>query len=96
MTAKPHLAGTSGERQLAEYIESTWKLQGLDPVQMVSYDILLSYPDKNDPSRITLYDENNQTVYVTQLVEKILRPEQNQSDVVPPFNVFSPPGHMRV
>lgn len=96
LTAKPHLAGTDGELRVAQYIGDTWRAQGLSPVRLVPYEILLSFPDKDDPSKITLFDENNKEVYVTQLVEKILRPEQNQSDVVPPFNVYSPPGHIRV
>jgi len=95
-TSKPHLAGTTGEKETAEYIRDTWIQQGLQPVQMIPYDVLLSYPDRDDPNRITLYDENDQVVYVTQIVEKIIRPEQNQSDVVPPFNVYSPPGRIRV
>jgi hypothetical protein len=62
---------------------------------MVPYRVLLSYPDPSDPSKITLF--NRQTpVYQTQLVEKILRPEQNQSNVVPPYNIYSPPGTVTV
>jgi len=95
-TGKPHFAGTTGEKETAMYIRDTWIQQGLDSVRMVPYKILLSYPDRDDPSRITLHDENNKAVYVTQLVEKILRPEQNQSDVFSPFNVFSPSGDVKV
>ena len=41
-------------------------------------------------------DANDQILFTTQLYEEILRPEQNQSDVVPPFNAFSAAGQPQV
>jgi len=82
---------------MAEHIASVWQSQGLSSVRLIPYHVLLSYPDPADPNRIVLLDiASNKPVHTTQLAERVLRPEQNQSDVVPPFNVFSPPGNPRV
>ena len=46
--------------------------------------------------RIELQDGDGNPLYTPQLVEKILSPDQNQSDVVPPFNAYSAPGSPKV
>ena len=61
-------------------------------VNMLPYTVTLSYPDKENPNRIVLRNGRGEVVHTSQLMEKILRPEQNHSDVVPPFNAFSAPG----
>lgn len=38
----------------------------------------------------------DRVLFSAQLYERILRAEQNQSDVVPPFNVYSKPGVVQV
>lgn len=37
--------GTPGDLFSAQYVATQWKLQGLDDVQMIDYDMLMSYPD---------------------------------------------------
>jgi len=96
LTKKPHLAGTPGEKAVVDYIENFWTEIGLNPVKVYPYNVLLSYPNRTNPNRIVLYDGNGRAQYTTQLFEKILRPEQDQPDVVPPFNAYSPPGNPRV
>ena len=97
MTSYPHLAGTGGERELAEYIGATWRQQGLDSVRLVPYDVLLSYPDSDEPSRVVIRDvRDNSTVFTSQLTEKSLRPGDNLTGAVPPYNVYSPPGSVTV
>ena len=61
-----------------------------------TYDVLLSYPNRSDPNYVALLDADGRVVYRSQLFEKILSPDQNHSDVVPPFNAYSPPGHVQV
>jgi len=97
MTSFPHLAGTRGERELAEFIADTWRQQGLTSVRLVPYRVLLSYPDSVNPSRVVVYDfRDNTTVFTSQLTEKILRPDDNHTDVVPPYNVYTPSGIVTV
>ena len=91
LTAKPHLAGTPADKEQAEGIKQFWEKQGLKS-WLTPYEVLLSYPKENNPNKIELQDGSGNAIFTTQLAEKILRPEQNQSDVVPPFNAFSGKG----
>jgi len=95
-TLYPHLAGTQGEDRLGADIYDTWTQQGLDCVTSDTYNVLLSYPNRSDPNYVSLLDADGREVYRSQLFEKILSPDQNHSDVVPPFNAFSPPGDVKV
>jgi len=57
----------------------------------------MSYPDLADPSRVVVYDvRDNTTVFMSQLREKVLRPDDNQTGVVPPYNVYAPSGIVTV
>ncbi len=45
-TAEPHVASSPRNNELANYILKEWKTYGLDEVQLVQYDVLLSFPKK--------------------------------------------------
>lgn len=45
LTAKPHVAGTPGDRRVTEFIYDEFKRDGLNP-EIVEYRVLLSYPKK--------------------------------------------------
>ena len=97
MASFPHLAGSRGERDLAEYIAATWRQQGLTGVRLVPYDVLLSYPNSTDPSRVVISDvRDGSTVFTSQLTEKNLRPGDNLTGAVPPYNVYSLSGIVTV
>ena len=95
LTSIPHLAGTPADEEQADLLVKFWEDAGLKGVK-VPYNVLLSYPDKNNPNRIELQDGSGNVLFTTQLEEKIVRPEQNHPDVVPPFNAFSAPGTPKV
>ena len=95
LTEHPHLAGTPADKQQADDLAKFWEDNGLQSV-VVPYDVLLSYPDPDNPNRIELQDGSGNVLYTTQLVEKIVRPEQDHPDVVPPFNAYSAPGTPKV
>lgn len=96
LTLHPHLAGTPADLTQAEGLVSFWNEQGLDRTALYPYDVLLSYPEKDDPCQIYMKDNQDTILFATQLKEKILRPEQDQPDVVPPFNAYSASGDPRV
>lgn len=50
----PHLAGTDADLAQAEYIRDSWTDMGFDRVDILDYNVLLSYPDEDDPSVIQL------------------------------------------
>jgi hypothetical protein len=45
-----HLAGTIGGYNSAKYVYDQWKSQNLDYVNLIDYDVLLSYPDPLIPN----------------------------------------------
>ncbi|XP_019626181.1 PREDICTED: glutamate carboxypeptidase 2-like [Branchiostoma belcheri] len=94
LTEKPHLAGTQEGYSLAEYVRQTWEDQGLDSAHMAPYDVLLSYPDPDNPSYVALVDENSTEVFRSSPGEPHVDvdPAANISSVVPPFAAYSPSG----
>jgi len=86
------LGGTEGEERLALEMIDEWNRQGLDHVSRVTYDVLLSYPNKTIPSLIYILNGTGDVIFTTQLIEEIVREDQNHPDVVPPFNAYSPAG----
>lgn len=44
----------AGDLTLAEYVRDVWTEQGFDRVDVLGYDVLLSYPDEDDPNQIFL------------------------------------------
>ena len=96
----PHLAGTPADKEQADYIKQRWLEAGLDRADLYPYDVLLSYPqpdaDGDYTNRIVLYDGNDDVVHESPVFEPPVRPEQNRSDVVPPFNGFAKSGSPKV
>jgi hypothetical protein len=95
-TSYSHLAGTPGDERLADEISSIWTGQGLHVVRR-NYDVLLSYPNATDPSIVELWDTSSGTLlHRSAAMEDVLTPEQNASDMIPPYNAYSPSGDVTV
>ncbi|NXD82623.1 FOLH1 carboxypeptidase, partial [Halcyon senegalensis] len=91
-TQLPHLAGTKENLHLAEQIQAEWKEFGLDSVQLVHYDVLLSYPDDTKPNYISIMDEHGNEIFNTSLSEPPPPGYEAVRDVVPPYSAFSAQG----
>uniref|UniRef100_UPI00398F850C N-acetylated-alpha-linked acidic dipeptidase 2 n=1 Tax=Pristiophorus japonicus TaxID=55135 RepID=UPI00398F850C len=91
-TRFPHLAGTEKNLQLAHQIKKQWKIWGLDSVELVHYDVLLSYPNKSNPNYISIIDKNGYSIFNTSFFEPLPPGYENVEDLVPPFNAYSPAG----
>ncbi|XP_070800114.1 glutamate carboxypeptidase 2-like isoform X1 [Pituophis catenifer annectens] len=91
-TQQPHLAGTQENLHLAEQIQANWKAFGLDSVQLVPYDVLLSYPNETSPNYISLIDERGQEIFNTSLSEPVPAGYETVEDIVPPYSAFSAQG----
>ncbi|PWA20475.1 hypothetical protein CCH79_00003726, partial [Gambusia affinis] len=92
-TRLPHLAGTEQNLKYAEEIMKEWQDFGLDSVEMVPYDILLSYPNKSQPNFISIVDHNGKEVFNTSLAEPVPHGYEDVSNIVPPYSAYSPKGH---
>ncbi|KAL4238330.1 hypothetical protein ACF0H5_003040 [Mactra antiquata] len=94
LTSRPHLAGTDGNNVLARHLKTAWEEAGLDHVTLTPYDVLLSYPNMSDLNYVALLDDNDTIQYKSDLREPALTNE-NQTEVVPPFNAYSAPGDIK-
>ena len=97
LTLKPHLGGTPAD-EVAEVdmVYQTWKEQGIDYVTTMTYDVLLSYPNKAKPNLIQILDATGTPKYTTSIREEILVPEMEGKDISQPWAAFSPPGTVEV
>ncbi|XP_030633559.1 N-acetylated-alpha-linked acidic dipeptidase 2 [Chanos chanos] len=91
-TRLPHLAGTQQNLILAEQIAKEWLEFGLDSVEIVPYDVLLSYPNSSNPNYISIVDQQGNEVFNTSLAEPVPEGYENVSDIVPPYSAFSAKG----
>ena len=82
------------QKELGEYIRKEWVKFGMDKVELRKYNILLSFPEK--PGSVSLVHANGSEVFKSAPQEEFLIPEENNSNVVPPFNAYSPNGTVRV
>ena len=53
LSSVPHLAGTPQEKKNAEMLAEQWESFGFDNVQIISYDVLLAYPDEDYPNKVS-------------------------------------------
>ncbi|KAG9481062.1 hypothetical protein GDO78_010353, partial [Eleutherodactylus coqui] len=89
---RPHIAGSvQDEEVLATYIHNTWK-SNLHGSKVYNYTVLLSYPNASDPNYVSILSADGVESNLSDKVEKILSPDQNDSTVVNPFNAYSPSG----
>ncbi|KAJ8280424.1 hypothetical protein GJAV_G00054410 [Gymnothorax javanicus] len=91
-TRLPHLAGTEQNLRLAQQIRDEWVQFGLDSVEIVPYDVLLSYPNQTSPNFISIIDDRGNQVFSTSLSEPVPQGYENISDIVPPYSAFSAKG----
>ncbi|CAF0939456.1 unnamed protein product [Rotaria sordida] len=88
-TSRPHIAGLPEDLESAQVIEQRWKSDGLQ-VTKQKYNVLLSYPDNNNPNRVTLISDNGIVIFQTAGVEKIY--DSAQPKIVNPFLAYTPNG----
>jgi len=97
LTERPHIAGRDvDETDLMNYIKNEWKSYGLDSVVTPSYNVLLSYPNQEDPNYVAVLRSDGNEVDKSQSKELVIDEEQNDPDVVDPFNAYSAPGDPEV
>ncbi|XP_023557923.1 N-acetylated-alpha-linked acidic dipeptidase 2 isoform X5 [Octodon degus] len=91
-TELPHLAGTEQNLLLAKRIQTQWKKFGLDSADLVHYDVLLSYPNETHANYVSVLDEHGAEIFKTSYLEPPPEGYENVTNIVPPYNAFSPQG----
>ncbi|CAF5163578.1 unnamed protein product, partial [Rotaria sp. Silwood1] len=87
LTSRPHLADLPEDLESAEVIEQRWKTDGLQ-VTKPKYNVLLSYPDNNNPNRVTLTNIDGMVIFQTSGVEPVY--DTTQPKTVNPFLAYTP------
>ncbi|KAK3585558.1 hypothetical protein CHS0354_022968 [Potamilus streckersoni] len=91
-TSRQRLPGTEGVMELVKLISRQWRDNGLDKVIVTPYDVLMSYPNTSDPNKVEIVTSSGITFFTSAFFEKPLDEDGNQSDIIPPYNSFSPAG----
>jgi len=81
---------------LVDIIKTNWTNSGFDSVRVYSYDVLLSYPEQGNSNYIAVVDEDGVESDVSQRKELVIDPEQNDTNVVDPFNAYAKAGEPEV
>ena len=70
--AEPHIAGSPRQKVLAEELVRRWKDEyGFDKVEMPMYEVLLSKPDMDKKTRVTLKYKNGTIIYQVKGEEQV-------------------------
>ena len=97
LTERPHIAGRSiNEVDLVNYVKSEWEKSGLDSIVVHPYDVLLSYPLQNKSNYVAILNSKGEEEFISQRKEFVIDAEQNDPNVVDPFNAYSPSGEPQV
>uniref|UniRef100_H2Z0Q3 glutamate carboxypeptidase II n=1 Tax=Ciona savignyi TaxID=51511 RepID=H2Z0Q3_CIOSA len=75
-----------------DWIKQQWTEAGIDSIVVHPYDVLLSYPKQNDSNYVSIKLANGTEIEQSQRKELVIDAEQNDPNVVDPFNAYSPPG----
>ena len=91
------MAGTAQDKEQADWMAQKFRDFGLDEVNVVPYQVLLSYPKWDQPNKVYLLDESGNAVYTTSGTQTPIYAEEEFSDkVAPNFNAYSAPGTVQV
>ncbi|KAG8522717.1 Aminopeptidase NAALADL1 [Galemys pyrenaicus] len=94
LSRKPHLATTARDEELVQLLLQRWRdpESGLDSAQASQYEVLLSFPGREQPNRVDVVDPTGKVQFSCRQSEEDLTGEQGDPDVVPPYAAYSPPG----
>ncbi|XP_045112518.1 glutamate carboxypeptidase 2 homolog [Portunus trituberculatus] len=92
LTSEPHTAGTKADTQQAQWVAEQWRDQGLDTVNLVPYDVLLSYPHPEKTNTVSVKNGSGHVVWESQGRQPPLWPGEDHPGVLPSFNAYSAPG----
>ncbi len=85
--AKPHVAGTPRDRELAEWTRDRWREYGLEEVEITEHEVLLPYPDE------VIVEMTAPTPWRASMKEEaIAGDEYTHADVGLPYHAYSASG----
>jgi N-acetylated-alpha-linked acidic dipeptidase len=89
LSSQPHLAGTAGSKQTAEWILAQLRLYGLE-ANIETFDVLLPTP------KIRVLEMTAPTPFRAKLEEPAIAidPTSGSPDIIPPYNAYSGDGNV--
>lgn len=96
LTKVPHMATTQGDEDTVQYMLKRWQdpNTGLDRAWREEYKVYLSFPDPNNPNKVTVVNPSNDNVlYTVKEKEKPYEDDQKDPAVVQPYAAYAPAGH---
>uniref|UniRef100_A0A914PKX1 Uncharacterized protein n=1 Tax=Panagrolaimus davidi TaxID=227884 RepID=A0A914PKX1_9BILA len=95
ITSDPHVAGTENNKRVGEKILNLWKKNGLEDVHFVDYNVLLSYPDYENPNHVSILDPGRRVLYQSNGTSPIIFPkEQGSPHAGVQWVAYSSPGEV--
>ena len=94
ITSAPHIAASEQDSFLTKWIADKWRKFGFDHVNLERYNLLLSYPDPENPNKIYIKDDRGRVQVTSKHKEDVLRAEDEHPDFIHAFNAFSPTGNV--
>uniref|UniRef100_A0A0N4ZQC1 N-acetylated-alpha-linked acidic dipeptidase 2 n=1 Tax=Parastrongyloides trichosuri TaxID=131310 RepID=A0A0N4ZQC1_PARTI len=78
-TSEPHVAGSDGNRRVGDKIYKLWKDNGLQDVHFIEYDVLLNYPDYNNPNVMAIVNDDGTIIYKNKGKSPVIIPEEQSA-----------------
>ena len=75
------------------YLKEEFTNYGLDSVRSAPYNVLLSYPDLDNPNSVKLLDDSGDVIFDSLDAQSDIT---NEDGVVPPFLAYSPAANVKV
>lgn len=75
-TKDPHVAGTEANKKVAYEIANAWSEAGLEDVHTLPYEVLLSYPDFENPNSVIIKSSAGKEVFKSKGVSPVIIPDE--------------------
>lgn len=92
LTKEPHIAELRRDQELVQWTQDSWEQAGLDRVEQVGYDVLLTWPNQTNPNKIYWLDGKSQVQFTSRHKEDELHPGDDHPEFVHGFNAYSATG----
>lgn len=78
--------------ELTTWIRDQWLDFGVDTVDIVNYDLYLSWPNQTNPNKVYLVDDEGTVQFTSRHKEDEVRDGDDHPDFVHAFNGYAPAG----
>lgn len=97
LTAVPHMATSAGDEKTVQLMLKRWQDPefGLDDAWREEYAVYLSFPDRDNPNKVTVVNPSGTVLHSVREKEINYTDDQNHPDVVQPYAAYSPSGHVQ-